>query len=233
MAQKNAVVDHNTLASSWGPISAHNALAGSWGPYQAGVAQQKAIDQMMVDETAARLAQQNSATNEELAAAGQVAKNMALARTLGPDTGLLAGQAQLEQQAAAANQLAQNVNKTFTEQFSPTETTTASTPFQEVATSQNMGVNQGLIDQAAQIAAAKARWAGMDESQQRDMRASAGKPDMGSMLEAMAQQQALANLSAAGGMEFGGLLGEAADDEAGGTGQRGMFGGEVGYGPGR
>ena len=72
MAQKNAVVDHNTLASSWGPISAHNTLASSWGPYQAGVAQQKAIDEMMGTETAARLAQQNAAIqaqNQQAAAA--------------------------------------------------------------------------------------------------------------------------------------------------------------------
>ena len=51
--------------------------------------------------------------------------------------------------------------------------------------------------------------------------------------QVQAQAQALANLSAAGGMEFGGggLLGEV--DVPGGGGQRGMFGGEVGYGPGR
>ena len=60
---------------------------------------------------------------------------------------------------------------------------------------------------ANEIAAAQARWGSMDDSTQRTMMASAGKPDMGAMLEAMAQQQALANLSAAGGMEFGGLLG--------------------------
>jgi len=152
MAQKNAVVDHNTLASSWGPITAHSNLASSWGPY------------------------------------------------------------------AAANQLAQNVNKTFMEQFSPTETTTmgpinlnvplspASTPFQEVATAQNMGVNQGLIDQAAQ----QRYMSSLDDEQARNMRAMAQGRNIGQVMRDMQAQQALANLSAAGGMEFGGggILGE-------------------------
>ena len=78
----------------------------------------------------------------------------------------------------------------------------------EVAT--NMSINTALADEARranEIAAAKARWGSMDDSTQRTMMASAGKPDMGAMLEAMANQAALANLSAAGGMEFGGILG--------------------------
>ena len=85
----------------------------------------------------------------------------------------------------------------------------------EVAT--NMAINAELANQA-RIAAAKSRWGSMDDATQRTMMASAGKPNMGAMLEAMARQQALANISAAGGMEMGGLLGEVETNvDVGGT----------------
>ena len=81
----------------------------------------------------------------------------------------------------------------------------------------NMAINAELANQA-RIAAAKSRWGSMDDATQRTMMSSAGKPNMGAMLEAMARQQALANISAAGGMEMGGLLGEVETNvDVGGT----------------
>jgi len=168
-----------------------------------------------------------------MAAAMQAAKNMALARTLGPDTGLLAGQAEIQRQQAAAASAMNNAAVQQAHTGAMTMQQAQNAYDDEVArqalTSHSMGPNYGALSGSArlaaggvsdinaqinaaqkanEIAAAKARWGSMDDATQRTMMASAGKPNMGAMLEAMARQQALANISAAGGMEMGGLLGE-------------------------
>jgi hypothetical protein len=88
-----------------------------------------------------------------------------------------------------------------------------------------------FAEEAARVAARERFWSGLDESQQRTYGTRGNPAEIQAAIDA---QIAAANLSAAGGMEFGGLLGIVEEsDDPGGTGSRGMFGGEVGYGSGR
>ena len=183
-----------------------------------------------------------SSDPQNAAAARQAAKNMALARTLGPDKGLLSGQAEIERLSNVPGMPGYNVFNNLDSLSSPLGVTmitpmdyintgTDIQPFQNMTawddlvgdvtydpylpsgvttfqsaskpTSIAPGYAAELANQA-RIADAQARWGSMDDSTQRTMMASAGKPDMGAMLEAMARQQQIADETAMGLDPFGG-----------------------------